>query len=87
MTEFDVDWDAGTENAYEQYVSHTRGDLCELCGNDLVAEGEDFCRSCIDDLEIVGGTDRFDVEAYEIFDPKHPDHHDVMAALADRDAA
>lgn len=28
-----------------------RGDLCELCGNNVVVEGEDFCRGCMDDLE------------------------------------
>ena len=27
------------------------GDLCELCKQDVVAEGEDFCRSCLDDLK------------------------------------
>jgi hypothetical protein len=28
-----------------------RGDLCEFCKANLVVEGEDFCRACLDDME------------------------------------
>lgn len=50
MASYEPDWDAGTENAYE--ASRTKlGDLCEICKNDLVVEGEDFCRDCIGEIE------------------------------------
>lgn len=26
------------------------GDLCPACRNDVVAEGEDFCASCLEEL-------------------------------------
>jgi hypothetical protein len=72
------DWDAGTENAYENRT-HVEG-LCERCGLNAPLPNEDWCGDCTLEVEaILAETE----DAYELSDPKHPRHHDVMADAAD----
>ena len=46
----DVNWDAGTENAYDEHRARM-SDLCEVCKNDVVVENDDLCRACLTEVE------------------------------------
>ena len=67
----DPDRDAGTENAYENRPFQS--DLCERCGENAALPDEDWCESCTTEHEL----------AFDVADPKHPRHYDVMADLWD----
>lgn len=49
MTAYEPDREAGDENAYEG--RNRISDLCEICLNDVVVEGEDLCRACLTEIE------------------------------------
>jgi len=50
MASFEPDRDYGDEMAYEEHRSRI-SDLCEICMNDVVVEGEDLCRACLTEIE------------------------------------
>ena len=68
MAAYEPDREVGDENAYE--ARHGISDLCAACDDNLVVEGEDLCRSCLDE---------FQIDAYEADDPKSPDYYARMA--------
>ncbi len=49
MSAFEVDWDAGTENAYAAHRAIL--DLCCACKDNVVVEGEEYCRDCLEEIE------------------------------------
>lgn len=75
------DWDASTENRYEEHRASYHGDLCERCKNDVVVENDDYCRSCITEIE--GALFAVEESGYEPDDPKSPGYHDRMAEISD----
>ena len=68
MATYEPDREAGDENAYEARPGIS--DLCAACDDNLVVEGEDMCRSCLDE---------FQIDAYEAADPKSPTFHERLA--------
>ena len=69
------DWDAGTESRYEAHRAQV-SDLCERCRDNVVVENDDFCRSCI--VEVEGAMFEAEEGAYDLSDPKHPRHYETM---------
>ena len=55
MTCFDEgpDWDAGTENAYDEHRNRFSSGLCERCGNDVALpdEPDGWCAGCVLEVE------------------------------------
>jgi hypothetical protein len=50
MASYEPDRDYGDEVIYEESRSRL-SDLCEVCLNDVVVEGEDLCRACLTEIE------------------------------------
>lgn len=63
MSSMEPDWDASTENRYEEHRAHRQSDLCEVCRNDVVAEGGDLCPACIEEIKDVWTQIAREVEA------------------------
>lgn len=61
------DWDASTETRYEDHRDRHRrfvaSDLCDICRNDVCAEGSDLCPACLEEITPVEPTTLEEVAA------------------------
>lgn len=60
MTAYEPDWDASTENAWEEIVARSLASsgLCVLCRDDQAMTGDDLCRDCADEIARSIGVDQ-----------------------------
>ena len=50
MSMDEQDWDAATENAYENRPFQS--DLCERCGQNAALPDQDWCEGCVTEHEL-----------------------------------
>lgn len=52
MASYEPDWDAGTENAWEQIAARASSSMCAYCRSEQAAPDDDLCPDCL--AEVMG---------------------------------
>lgn len=47
---YEPDWDAGTENAYDEHRARHSSGMCVICRDDEALPNDEVCAYCLDEI-------------------------------------